>query len=97
MCPMKRPATRIEHVTGNLWSSFAVSLVIAALCFISFPAAPKVSALLTLVWTVLLVIAFTKFKWRAFWFLLGTPLVGYWLLVMYLLYSGCAHNIKNCP
>jgi hypothetical protein len=39
-----------------------------------------VSAFLTLAWIVLVVFAFGKFSWRAFWFLLGTPLVGYWLL-----------------
>jgi hypothetical protein len=49
------------------------------------------------VWIVLVVFAFTKFKWRALWFLLSTPLTGWWFIVLYLIASGCAHNVKNCP
>lgn len=94
---MKHAETRIEDVIGNFWSSFAVSLVIAAFCFIFFFGAPKMSALLTLVWIVLVVFTFVKFKWRAFWLLLGTPLVGYWLFVVYVIASRCAQNVKNCP
>ncbi|HXJ88036.1 MAG TPA: hypothetical protein VMS18_14535 [Candidatus Binatia bacterium] len=94
---MKRAVTRIEGAIGNLWSLFAVSLVIAGLGFIFFDAAPKVSALLTLVWIAVVIPAFTKFKRRAFWLLLGTPLVGYWFVVVYVIASGCSQNIKNCP
>jgi hypothetical protein len=39
----------------------------------------------------------TKFKWRALWFLVGTPLAGWWVIALYLIALGCAHNIKNCP
>jgi hypothetical protein len=49
---------------------------------------------LILVWVIF---AFTKFKWRALWFLVGMPLTGWWLIVLYVIASGCAHNIKNCP
>ena len=94
---MHRVLTRIEDALNNFWSALAISLVIAAFGFIFFFGAPKVSVLLTLVWIVLVVLAFTKFRWRAFWFLLGTPLVAYWFFVVYLLASGCAHNVKNCP
>ena len=53
--------------------------------------------MLTFVWIGLVVFAFTKFKWRGLWFLLGTPLVGYGFFVAYRIASGCAQNIKNCP
>lgn len=88
---------RIENVVNNFWSALTVSLVIAALDYILFPGAPRVSAFLTFVWIVFVVFAFTRFKWRAFWFLLGTPLAGYWLLVLYLIASGCSQNLRNCP
>ena len=94
---MKRTRTRIEYMINDFWSSFAVSLVTAAFSFIFFPGAQSVSALLTLVWVVLVALAFTKFKLRAFWFLLGTPLVGYWLLVMCVIAYRCGQNVKNCP
>lgn len=97
MVHVKHIGMRIEDVASNFWSSFTVSLVIAALCFIFFPGAPRLSALLSLVWIVAVVFAFVKFKWRAFWFLLGTPLAGYWLYIMYVIALGCAQNVKNCP
>jgi hypothetical protein len=46
---------------------------------------------------VVVVLAFAKFRCRALWSLLGAPLTGYWLFVLYLIASGCAHNVKNCP
>jgi hypothetical protein len=85
------------NVVSNFGSALAASIVIAALCFISFFGAPRMSALLTLVWIGQVVFAFTKFKWSALWFLLGTPLVGYWFFVLYQITSRCAQNIKNCP
>ena len=94
---MIRVLTKVADVVNNFWSALAISVVIAAFGFIFFFGAPRVSAFLTLVWIVLVVFAFGKFRWRAFWFLLGTPLVGYWLFIGYLLASGCAHNVKNCP
>ena len=52
---------------------------------------------LTLVWIGIVVFAFTKFKLRAFWFLLGTPLAGYGFFVLYRIAEGSAQNVKNCP
>jgi hypothetical protein len=102
---MKATANRVASLTANFRSVFAASLLIAALALaIPFGTAPgamdeaiRVSALLTLVWFILLAFAFVKFKWRAFWLLLGMPLTGYWFFVLYLIASGCAHNVKNCP
>jgi hypothetical protein len=85
------------NVVSNFGSALAASIVLAALCFISFFGAPRMSALLTLVWIGQVVFAFTKFKWSALWFPLGTPLVGYWFFVLYQITSRCAQNIKNCP
>jgi hypothetical protein len=90
---------------GSFRSSLIVSLVIAvlgiAVAFVTAPGAMdeaiKVSMFLTLLWAVWVVFAFPKFKWRALWFLVGMPLTGWWLIVLYLIASGCAHNIKNCP
>jgi hypothetical protein len=85
---------------GSFRSSLIVSLVIAV-AFVTAPGAMdgaiKVSMFLTLLWAVWVVFAFTKFKWRALWLLVAMPLTGWWLIVLYLIASGCAHNIKNCP
>ena len=89
--------TRIEYMISDFWSSFVVSLIIAAFCLIFLPGSLTASALLSLVWIVLVVFAFIKFKLRAFWFLLGMPLAAYWLWVLYAIGSGCAQNVKNCP
>ena len=102
---MKAAPTKFEVLSNSFRSLFLASLVIAALGIaIPFVTAPgamdgaiKVSMFLTLVWIVLVVFAFTKFKWRALWFLLGTPLTGWWFFVLYLIASGCGHNVKNCP
>jgi hypothetical protein len=102
---MKAAPTKSEALSNGFRSLFLASLVIAALGItIPFVTAPgamdgaiKVSMFLTLVWIVLVVFAFTKFKWRALWFLLSTPLTGWWFIVLYLIASGCAHNVKNCP
>lgn len=84
-------------VASNFASAFATSLVIAALSFIFFFGAPRLSLVLTLVWIGIVVFGFAKFKWRAFWFLLGTPLVGYGFFVLYRIGLGCVQNVKNCP
>jgi len=84
-------------VFGNFASAFAASLVIAALSFIFFFGAPRLSFVLTLLWIGIVGFAFTKFKWCAFWLLLGTPLAGYGFFFLYRLASVCAQNIKNCP
>ena len=102
---MKATLTKVEALGNSFRSSFLVSLVIAvlgvAVPFVTAPGAMdgalKVSMFLTVVWVIWVVFAFTKFRWRALWFLLGTPLTGWWLLVLYSIASGCAHNIKNCP
>jgi len=86
-------------------SLLAVSLLIAFLSFGipfatepgSIDAAIKISLLLTLLWTALLIFAFIRFKWPALWCLFGAPLTGYWLFVLYRIAFACGHNIKNCP
>jgi hypothetical protein len=98
------PST-LAAISNRFRSLFIASLAIAVLGIaIPFVTAPgsmdgaiKVSIFLTLVWIVLVVFAFAKFKWRALWCLVGTPLTCWWLVVLYLIASGCAHNIKNCP
>ncbi len=84
-------------VFTNFAAAFGASLVVSALSFIFFFGALRLSFVLTLVWIGMVIFAFTKFKWRAFWFLLGTPLVGYGFFVLYRIGIGCAQNIKNCP
>lgn len=84
-------------IVSNFASAFATSLVMAALSFIFFFDAPRLSLVLTLVWIAIVFFAFTKFKLRAFWFLLGTPLAGYGFFVLYRIAAGCAQNVKNCP
>jgi hypothetical protein len=102
---MNATPTTIAALSNSFRSLFIVSLVIAVLGitvpFVTAPGAMdeaiKVSMFFTLVWIVLVGFAFMKFKWRAAWFLVGTPLTGWWLVVLYLIASGCAHNVKNCP
>jgi hypothetical protein len=83
-------------VFRNFASAFATSLVIAALSFIFLFGAPRLSFVLTLLWIGIVGFAFTKFQWRAFWLLRGTPLVGYGFFVLYRIAIGCAQNVKNC-
>ena len=98
-------STKAEALSNSFRALLLASLVIAALGvavpFVTAPGAMdeaiKVSMSLTLVWIVLVIFAFTKFKWRTLWFLLGTPLTGWWLVVLYSIASGCAHTLKNCP
>jgi hypothetical protein len=95
----------VKALSSSFRSSFIVSLVIAvlgiAVPFVTAPGAMdgaiKVSLFLALMWVVWVVVAFTKFKWRALWFLVGMPLAGWWLIALYMIASDCAHNIKNCP
>jgi hypothetical protein len=102
---MKAAPTKIQALSNSFRTLFAASLVIATLGigipFVTAPgsmdAAIKLCMLLTLVWIALVIFVFTKFKWRGLWCLLGAPLTGYWFIVLYLIATGCAHNIKNCP
>lgn len=102
---MNATLTTVKTLSSSFRSSFITSLVVAVLGIaVPFVTAPgemdgaiKVSKFLTLMWVVWVTFAFTKFKWRALWFLLGMPLTGWWLIVLYLIASGCAHNIRNCP
>jgi hypothetical protein len=57
----------------------------------------KASAVLAAFWIAIVVFAFAKFKMRAIWFLLGTPLICFWLFVLFLIAWGCAHTVKACP
>jgi hypothetical protein len=41
----------------------------------------KVSAVLAVFWGALILFAFTKFRKRALWFLLGTPVIVFWFFV----------------
>lgn len=84
-------------IVSNFASAFAISVFIAALSFIFFFGAPRLSFALTFAWMGLVVLAFTKFRWRAFWFLLGAPLAGFGFFVVYRIALGCAQNVKNCP
>src|SRR4051794_21888105 len=102
---MNAAPTKMQSLSTSFRTLFVASLAIAALGiavpFVTAPgsmdAAIKFCMLLTLVWIVLVIFVFTKFKWRGLWCLLGAPLTGYWCIVLYLIASGCAHNIKNCP
>jgi hypothetical protein len=57
----------------------------------------KVSAVLAVLSGVLILFAFTKFRKRALWFLLGTPVIVFWFFVLFLIAWASAHNIKACP
>jgi len=102
---MDATLTTLKALSSSFRSSFIMSLVIAVLgIVVSFVTAPgamdsaiEVSMFLTLVWIVWLVFAVANFKWRALWFLVGMPLTCWWLIPLYLIASGCAHNIRNCP
>ena len=82
-----------------------VSLVLATLTFIMpWAAGPatrdlaiRVSLAVAVGWLAILVYAVVRFKSRALWLLLGTPLVGFWFFVLFLIAWGCAHNLKACP
>jgi hypothetical protein len=95
----------MKAVSRSFRPSLIVSLVISvlsiALPFVtahgSMDGAIKLSMFLSFIWVVWVTLAFAKFKWRALWFLLGLPLAGWWLVVLYLIAAGCAHNLKNCP
>jgi hypothetical protein len=85
-------------VTNNFRPLFLASLAVAAFAFTTpllvrpgnTDTAIKVSALLAFVWGVLVLFAFTKFKRRALWFLLGTPFIVFWFFVLFLIAWGCA-------
>jgi hypothetical protein len=102
---MNATPTKVEALSNSFRALLLASLAIAALGItaplVTAPGAMDdaivVSMFLTLVWIALLIFAFTKFKWRTLWFLFGAPLTGWWLVVLYLIAAGCAHNIKNCP
>jgi len=104
MAPMNA-TLRLPDLMNSFRSVLAVSFLIAFLSFgIPFITEPgaidgaiKASLFLTLLWTALVIFAFTRFRWRALWLWFGLPLTSYWLVVLYLMASGCAHNIKNCP
>jgi len=91
--------------TNNFRPLLFASLAVAALAFgtpwLVGPAntdtAIKVSALLAVLWGLVVLFAFTKFKRRALWFLLGTPFIVFWFFVLFLIAWGCTHNLKECP
>jgi hypothetical protein len=56
----------------------------------------RASAVLAFSWLAVVVYAFIKFKKRGLWFLLGTPLIGFWFFVLFLIAWGCAHNVRAC-
>jgi hypothetical protein len=83
----------------------AISLGLAILAFVT-PLAVKpattdlairASAVLAASWLALVVYAFIKFGKRGLWFLLGTPLIGFWFFALFLIAWGCAHTVRACP
>ena len=82
-----------------------ISIGLAILAFVtplvakpaSTDLAIRASAVLSASWFAVVVYAFIKFGKRAFWFLLGTPLIGFWFFVLFLIVWGCAHNVRACP
>ena len=102
---MNGTRTTVKALSNSFRSFFIVSLIIAvlgiAIAFVTAPGAMdeaiRLSMFLSLVWILAVIFAFVRFQWRALWFLLGAPLSGWWLIVLYLIASGCAHNAKNCP
>jgi hypothetical protein len=93
--------TLMNSFRSLLIASYVIAIVGVAIPFVTAPsgmdAAIRISLLLSVTWVVVVVLAFAKFRCRALWSLLGAPLTGYWLFVLYLIASGCAHNVKNCP
>jgi len=91
--------------TKTFRALFFVSLGLAILAFVtplavkpaSIDLAIRFSAVLAALWLALVVYAFIKFKKRGLWFLLGTPLIGFWFFVLFLIALGCAHNVSACP
>jgi hypothetical protein len=83
----------------------AISLGLALVAFIAplavrpamMDLAIRASAFLAASWLAMVVYALIKFKKRGLWFLLGTPLIGFWFFVLFLIAWGCAHNVSACP
>jgi hypothetical protein len=83
----------------------AISLGLAILALVtplavkpaSTDLAIRASAVLAALWLAVVVYAFIKFGKRGLWFLLGTPLIGFWFFVLFLIAWGCAHNVRACP
>lgn len=97
-------AAKVNGIANNfrslLITSFAVATLSFGLPFLALPseaAALKFSLLLALFWIGLTIFSFVKYRWRALWCLFGIPRVAYWFVVLYLLASACAQNIRNCP
>jgi len=86
-------------------SQFAVSLGIALLaCFLPYLFSPgsrdsfiRYSLGLALVWLVLLLVAFIRYRSRSLWFLLGLPFAFYWPFMLLMLAWNCARNLRQCP
>ena len=82
-----------------------ISLGLALLAFITpwavrpgnMDSAITVSAVLAVMWLVVVVFALVRFKKRGLWFLLGTPLIMFWFGVLLLIAVGCAQNVSACP
>jgi len=82
-----------------------ISIGLAILAFVtplmvkpaSTDLAIRASSFLAASWSAVVVYAFRKSGKRALWFLLGTPLIGFWFFVLFLIAWGCAHNVRACP
>jgi hypothetical protein len=92
-------------VPKAFWTSLLISISLAILAFVT-PLAVKpgntdlairASAVLAASWLAVVVSAFIKFGKRALWFLVGTPLIGFWFFVLFLVAWGCAHAVRACP
>jgi len=102
---VSRQTSIVNMVINAFRPLFLISLALAILAFVtplavrpgSMESAIKASAVLTASWVAIVVYAFAKFKRRGLWFLLGTPLIGFWFFVLFVIAWGCAHNMKACP
>jgi hypothetical protein len=86
-------------------SLLLISLGVALLAFVmpwavkpgSTDLAIRASGIVAAVWLSTVVYAIIRFKRRGLWFLVGTPLIGFWFFVLFLIAWGCAHNLRACP
>ena len=84
--------------------SFVTSLALALCAFLGpfvfrtqMDAATHISVLLALCWMALFLWTIVKFKVKSLWLLIGFPFAAFWPLEFFMIASGCAHNIRNCP
>lgn len=70
-----------EHVDPS-WGRGGLGQFAASVAFIALP----------IIWLVLVVVGFSKFRTRAFWLLMGLPIAGlYWMFAL-----PCMMGVKGC-